>query len=99
MDIIDMLFMDKKQLLFIYIDYIYDLKMLIIKKKKIPTELIGEIKELQLIIKNYDRLQRMILQFCKKRDRENLHSKDEYFKQFFKDYFEPVNHTEENKVR
>ena len=41
--------MDKIELLFNYLDYIYDLKRLLVGKKKIPAELIVEIKRLQYI--------------------------------------------------
>lgn len=91
--------MNKEQLLLIYIDYICDLKMLIIKKQKIPADLIVEIRQLQYIINNYDSLLRLIIQLGKKKSCEKLYSKDKYFKQFSKDYFKPVNQLEENRVR
>ncbi len=92
--------MGKIELLFNYINYICDLKRLLIEKKKIPTELIVEIKRLQYIIKNYDSIQRKLNEkLGKKQHLEKPYSKNEYFKQFSKDYFELVNKTEESKVK
>ncbi len=92
--------MDKIELLFNYLDYIYDLKRLLVGKKKIPAELIVEIKRLQYIIKNYDSIQKKLYEkLGKKQHLEKPYSKNGYFKQFSKDYFKPVNKTEANKVR
>lgn len=95
--------MGKRELLFNYIYYIYDLKRLLVEKKKIPAELIVEIKRLQYIIKNYDSIQRKLGEkLGKKQHLEKPYLKAEYFNQFSKDYFEIVNKTEEielNKVK
>lgn len=94
---------NQKLLLLIYISYIYDLKKLIIEKKKIPLELIDAIIEIQFIIKNYDSfmimIEKMMNQLGKKENMEKIHSKDEYFKQISKDYFHSNDYAEENRIR